>query len=94
MGFDWCDEAPTVELAIKWFRDEKEYFIDVIVEENDDKFSEFYKYKHRGKIFKVENSWISNIMKTNKFNDYEVAKSVALSIAIRHYLAFSSIKQE
>jgi len=29
IGFDWCDETPTIELVCKWFRDVKGYYIDV-----------------------------------------------------------------
>ena len=77
LGFDWCDETPTVELAIKWFRVVKKCFIEAIIERisMDD-------VKYRGIIYMVAND---TIIKTAQRCDYDYAKSVALAEAIHQY---------
>jgi len=42
LGFDWCDEPPTVALALKWFRDTKKYNINFSIEDSNDKDKPFY----------------------------------------------------
>ena len=88
IGFDWCDETPTLELAIKWFRVEKEYFIDVGVKKINN--MNMPKYKYRGRVF--IKSFGSILIKSSYCYDYDEAKSIALSIAIQEYLKDLSLK--
>ena len=88
IGFDWCTETPTLDLAIKWFRVEKEYFIDVEVEVIDD--INIPKYEYRGRVF--NNSFSFILIKTSYYYDYDDAKSAALSVAIYESLKNLSFK--
>ena len=86
LGFDWCKDTPTIELAIKWFRVEHLCFIDVLYEKNGTSDRKYY-----GNIL-FEKIFHQNIIKTGYFDDYEAAKNTSLNVAIQYSLLFSSIK--